>query len=217
VVVHDGEELIITHNHWTLLNAELELVQIHNAQQELLATMTGEEFFGLIRYQDDGTMVLSKPAFEGSVQTVSWNNAGAIRKGTVVEVVHRRRDEQGGVAVVAATVESIEAMNGVPTFRLRSLNGHVIVPGDSGGGIWVDGELVGNLWTTLVVNIKAQAQGTETMEDNWSQAAVLMQGVQDQLVSVEEVAGQAGADADAPVTMAQESGLAPVVEGEGIG
>jgi hypothetical protein len=31
-------------------------------------------------------------------------------------------------------------------FRLQSLDGTVLLPGDSGGGVWLDGKLVGNMW-----------------------------------------------------------------------
>jgi hypothetical protein len=30
------------------------------------------------------------------------------------------------------------------------LNGQAIEPGDSGGGVWLDGRFVGNLWTTVI-------------------------------------------------------------------
>jgi hypothetical protein len=39
--------------------------------------------------------------------------------------------------------------NGVKLLSLRSLNGQSIEPGDSGGGIWIDGHLAGNMWMTV--------------------------------------------------------------------
>ncbi len=219
VVSHDGEQLIVTHNHWHLLNPELELVQFRNAQQQLLATVTGEEFFGLIRYQDQGTMILSQPVFDGSVETVSWSRVESIKKGAVVQVVHRRRDEKGGVSAVSATVEAIEGTDGIATFLLRSLDGHIIVPGDSGGGIWYEGQLVGNMWTTLVVNIKAAEESDGNamagkMEANWSQAAVLLSGFQNRMTA--EAGPMSQAEESQPAPTMQVPGLPPA-ESQGIG
>jgi len=39
--------------------------------------------------------------------------------------------------------------NGVKMLSLRSLNGQSIEPGDSGGGIWINGHLAGNMWMTV--------------------------------------------------------------------
>jgi hypothetical protein len=39
---------------------------------------------------------------------------------------------------------------GLPVYKLRSLNGQYIQPGDSGGGVWQDGVLVGNNWAVLM-------------------------------------------------------------------
>ncbi len=43
--------------------------------------------------------------------------------------------------------------------EMRSLDGSSIEPGDSGGGIWIEGRLVGNLWSTVredVIESKSQ-------------------------------------------------------------
>jgi hypothetical protein len=42
---------------------------------------------------------------------------------------------------------------GLPTYRLRSIDGKPIRGGDSGGGIWHAGQLVGNLWYTVTIKI----------------------------------------------------------------
>jgi hypothetical protein len=48
---------------------------------------------------------------------------------------------------VEAIVRSQDVYLGVPIFNLRSTN-RPIIPGDSGGGVWFRGRLVGNNWWT---------------------------------------------------------------------
>ncbi len=44
---------------------------------------------------------------------------------------------------------------GQTSYILQSSEGTVVVPGNSGGGIWFDGRLVGNMWTTMIAdNVK---------------------------------------------------------------
>jgi hypothetical protein len=42
--------------------------------------------------------------------------------------------------------------------RLRNLDGSAVIPGDSGGGVWGNGQLLGNVWAAGV------------KEDRWSWA-----------------------------------------------
>lgn len=51
---------------------------------------------------------------------------------------------------MAAEVLAIESHNNIPLLSLRSLHGQTIEPGDSGGGVWLDGRFVGNLWMTVI-------------------------------------------------------------------
>jgi hypothetical protein len=221
LVSHNGNHLIVTHDHWSMMDGELELVQFHNAQQELLAEMDGEEFRSLIQYRDGGTTVLSEPVnMVDSVDAVNWNDVQTLEQGSVVQVIHRRRDGQGGIAAVEATVETILLESGVPALSLRSLNGHVIVPGDSGGGIWLDGQLIGNLWMTMTKEFRATATPQESearKEQNWSMAALLTNSIQDELPTpTEQVTSQLTAsdtNAQQTLTEVHVQGLPPADQG----
>ena len=189
LIVYEDRHLIVTHDHWRNLNPELDLVQFRNARQELVAQVRGDEFHQLILYRDGGTMILMAPErLRGAVTAVSWNEPPAFSPGMVVTVVHRSQGAAGGVATMTATVEQIESIRGVPSLCMRSQNGHVIQPGDSGGGIWVEGNLAGNMWMALTVNVlPARGDGSEQevrMEQNWSQAAVLTEEILSELVLV---------------------------------
>lgn len=197
LVLYDNEYLIITHNHW-MLSGELELVQFRNRWLQLVAQVTGQEFLRLIRYRDEGTLVLSKPAdLDSSVKAVPWSNVGALQTGVDVQVVYRRRAGTGGIAAIDATLLALEEKNGVPTMLLRCPSGHILIPGDSGGGIWYEERLVGNLWASLVMEVaiarSPQENGSDVvLEENWSRAAMLMSEVQEQLSPQEGVSDQVG-------------------------
>jgi cell wall-associated NlpC family hydrolase len=40
----------------------------------------------------------------------------------------------------------------MPVYKLRSLDGQAIQPGDSGGGVWHEGVLVGNNWMVEAIS-----------------------------------------------------------------
>jgi hypothetical protein len=52
-----------------------------------------------------------------------------------------------------AVVEAIELKQGKKILVLRSVKGESIVPGDSGGGIYYNGQLVGNMWSTIAEEV----------------------------------------------------------------
>jgi hypothetical protein len=53
-------------------------------------------------------------------------------------------------------VESVGEDAGKPILILSSSNGQQIIKGDSGGGVWVNGRLVGNLWKVVKVETTVQ-------------------------------------------------------------
>ncbi|MBN1147775.1 MAG: hypothetical protein JXA78_11010 [Anaerolineales bacterium] len=48
--------------------------------------------------------------------------------------------------MIEAEVKSAEIFEGRDAWLLATLNGDSLVQGDSGGGVWLEGKLVGNLW-----------------------------------------------------------------------
>jgi hypothetical protein len=51
---------------------------------------------------------------------------------------------------------AIDWYKGLPVFKLRSLSGQPLKQGDSGGGVWFRGQLVGNTWATLLTSSGAE-------------------------------------------------------------
>lgn len=163
LVNHKGEIILITHDHWSYLD-RLGRVQFHNAAGDQLLVLDGETFKDLIRYRDGGTLILGRstggdrPDYlsalvwasrKKSVRRVVPAEFGIGKRvviGETLFVVHQGRNGAKSVELFKASVESIEERWGQPVYKLRSENGETIIPGDSGGGIWLGEYLVGNTW-----------------------------------------------------------------------
>lgn len=148
-----GETLLISHDHWSLFtsNTAPDLVIFRNSNGSMLLEMEGADLLPLIIFHDSGTFILRAP-LELTTQVSVTSNMGSFKTlnpGDIVHVVHHSSDQENQISILAAEIIDHEIFNGVPMLSLRSLNGQSIEPGDSGGGIWVDGYLVGNLWMTV--------------------------------------------------------------------
>jgi len=185
LVAHDGETLIVTHDHWAHLTPTLHEVEIRNAAGHLLLTLDAAAFRALIAYRDGGTMVLRAPAgLEGLVAAELGAPAG---EGDVVWFA--RREPLSGrkaVEVVAAAVTAVESAALPATVRLRNLDGSAIVPGDSGGGVWANGRLVGNLWAASLT--KKRTFWSELFGGDEAEPSDLA------IAALQPLSGQAGAD-----------------------
>ena len=153
LLTYEGETLLVSHDHWSHLTSTVvpDLVQFHDADGRFLLEMTGDAFSQLVLFRDGGTLIMRAP----QALTAQLPNAAAVghvaslMPGDIVYVAHRQANQDDTVVVMAAEVLAIEFRNSIPLLSLRSLNGQTIEPGDSGGGVWLDGRFVGNLWLTV--------------------------------------------------------------------
>lgn len=151
-LVRVGRQMVVvTHDHWSLLSPRLAKARFYSAANELLLELDGQEFLGLVRYRDGGTMVLEAPAGlrqHPALTPAPLGDARAAGWGEVVAVAYRQR-ESGAVTVKTMVVTSTADYLQRPSYELRSDEGTRVVPGNSGGGVWQDGRLVGSMWTTV--------------------------------------------------------------------
>ena len=151
-LVWDGENtLLVTHNHWGEVLQEKSMVAFYDTQGQLVKSMSGSEFFSLAYYQDAGSLILRSP-LEGveQAQPAITGDPLQVQVGDIVLVAQREGSERKEATLIEAEVESVTAIRGVPVIRLKGSDGHPVQGGDSGGGIWRDGKLVGNLWYTAI-------------------------------------------------------------------
>ena len=148
-----GEILLISHDHWSLFTSSTapDKVTFRDAKGSLLVEMSGAELLPLILFHDSGTFILKAPEklATKALATAEIGSVETISPGDTVHVVHHSPEQENQLSIQAAEVVGLELVNGVPRLSLRSLNGQSIEPGDSGGGIWVNGYLAGNLWMTV--------------------------------------------------------------------
>ena len=160
--IHD-EILLITHNHWGKLLQDVTLIEFRDADNQLILPVLGYELKEWIVSQDAGSLVLRLPEeFIDSIDPsapIRMETVPQVPAGERVEVVYRENPAREMATALQAVVEEVITYQGLPAYRLRSLDGQPIQPGDSGGGIWYKGRLVGNNWVTL---IEKSADGVET-------------------------------------------------------
>ena len=174
LIEKDGEVFLVTHNHWGDVLQDVSLVELRDAQDGLLLRLFGFEFKGLIRYQDKGALILEVPdglsAFlsedcggsrkQGLLIPGQPGNSQKVKPGDRVQLAYHASANRQVLAILEAEVVSIDQYKGLPIFILRSVNGQPVLQGDSGGGIWQDGKLVGNMWATLVKDTRSNASQT---------------------------------------------------------
>lgn len=143
VFTSHGETLVLTHNHWHMLNAST-TVQFRDAHNNLLVEINGKAFWGLVTHRDAGSLVLRAPAGLKMVP-VSLDGLPVVQADDRLLVVHQDPQDPDRAVVMAAQVQSVDEQ-GIPVYKITAPNGDIIVKGDSGGGVWRSGQLVGNLW-----------------------------------------------------------------------
>jgi hypothetical protein len=149
LVHHGTQTLIVTHDHWGDVMANTDQVEFRDAHYGLLLTLDGTRFRHLISYRDEGTMILTAPA-ELPLDQATFLNQGVVQPGNVVTVARRHQEPDGRIIIetMPATITAVEQRQERPIYILRSLDGQAIVHGDSGGGVWWNGRLIGNTWGT---------------------------------------------------------------------
>jgi hypothetical protein len=179
LVAYQGENYLVTHNHWGELLQDMTIVGLRDADNHMIMPMYGSEFNRLIVYQDPGTLVLHAPAPLADVlKPASLVCAADLLKGDIVQLVVLDAPIWGKAAIHDASVEETQAYKGEPIFKLHRLDNQPIHPGDSGGGVWFAGKLVANNWVVLATYTEEDASGNPANEvlTDLSYAAIIPSG-----------------------------------------
>jgi hypothetical protein len=148
-----GEQVIVTHNHWGDMLKDAEYVTIHDAANKLLVKLALNEFTSLICYSDPGTLILVAPSGL-PVAAADLGNDMIVESGDILNVVRQDPHNSDQVEVVQARMIRMKDYKGQPVIKLAILDEVEIIPGDSGGGNWYEGKLVGNTWASFINTIK---------------------------------------------------------------
>jgi hypothetical protein len=156
LVEQGGQPYIVTHNHWSLPPERVNSVELRDAAGKLLLVLDGAAFRSLVVYQDAGTMLLAAPPELRGVVPARRGDRSLPSAGDVVSLA--TRGNGSGIAVVTARVERVDGGVAPARLHLRGPDGAVL-PGDSGGGVWLDGKLAGNLWSIGVAQSQSPWSG----------------------------------------------------------
>lgn len=159
LVAHGDETLLVTHDHWSRFDERLGTVTFRNAGGTPLAEIDLHLFKQHLRYRDGGTMILTAPevlaiAIPATAKALQTN---ALSRGDSVLLVQRAG---GRVVLKEASVVAQSEKQGRPVVRLQCDDGQTVVGGDSGGGVWLNGRLVGTMWTTVMMEDSGKLQPT---------------------------------------------------------
>lgn len=147
LVTWGDHTVIVTHDHWSQIE-KLEKVRIYDADGGLLWSLPAADFYSLIVYRDGGTMIFNAPVSLPGAIYLPFDRK--VQRDEILFLTYRQ-PETGNLDVVPVMVEDIILYHDCPAFVLRSLNGAAVYTGNSGGGLWLDGQFVGTMWITLVV------------------------------------------------------------------
>jgi len=165
LIEYQGEILLVTHNHWENLDTAT-IIKFYNADNSQISVIIKNHFVEAIVYADPGTLVIRPPqAVIDQLAPVSVQSIPQVEVGETVEVVYRESPAREKAAIKQAVVEEIAIYNDEPVYKLRSLDGQTIQPGDSGGGIWYKGCLIGNNWTVTAKSIRTVNTSTSAEEE----------------------------------------------------
>jgi hypothetical protein len=149
----NGERVIVTHNHWGEMLKDAEYVTLHDADGNQLIKLGMSEFTNLIRYSDPGTLIVEAPTGLPSA-IAKMSDDITMQPGEIISVARQDPANPDQVEVVQARMLRMKNYKGQSVYKLAILDNGVIVPGDSGGGIWSNGKLVGNTWASFLNTIK---------------------------------------------------------------
>lgn len=143
VKVHE-QVFLVSHNHWKFLANSSKAIVL-DAKSNPLMVLNHEILKSLIVYNSRGTLVLQAPEGLGGTpaETGTVEN---ILPGNPALLVHQGSSESDGLEVVAGEIQEFSNFHQNPALYLFLPGKDTIRQGDSGGGIWINGKLVGNLW-----------------------------------------------------------------------
>jgi hypothetical protein len=204
VVSLEGRKVIVTHYHWDELLLTADLVELLDAKGRTLANLTLNEFKKLTLFIDGGTLILAIP--EGLKLTPALvAQEKDVTPGKRLLVARRNRVDGKTVELVEAVVEGEKYFKGQPCWQIRTLNNKPIIPGDSGGGAWLNGAFVGNNWAR-VLEYDRLYWARQALKEEVGEQVVVVAQLPDEIVS--ELANNFQIEEDAelrvPVARRQE-------------
>jgi hypothetical protein len=114
----------------------------------LLTIMARMSYLSLLRYSDAGTLLLAAPPELDAMPAARLGDSATLTIGAGLLIVTRDKQDENCLTVIDAEVEQAGGRKMPAQLLLRGPQ-TAVAPGDSGGGVWHDGRLVGNMWAIV--------------------------------------------------------------------
>ena len=115
----------------------------------------------LIVFSNSGTLVLKAPESLGG-SPAALGSTQDLSTGQPVLIAHQNNEDHSKVKLASGLIRSEDTFDQAPVLLLDVAN-ELFIKGDSGGGVWIDDKLVGNLWA----NIYERKNGPTFLWDFW--------------------------------------------------
>ena len=181
LVNYGDERFIMTHNHWPLLAPDVERVELRNASGGLLVLLSRYNFHTLVRYRDAGTLMLKAPPQLSGITAAELGDSSTLSAGDRLWLA--THDAQQGHAVDIIRTDIGQAGNSesdMPGQLWLRCSETAVAPGDSGGGVWHDGRLVGNMWAVV-----ESLQNTPWSRQGWFSSPAALRPVASNLATAQ--------------------------------
>ncbi len=149
LIAFEGKTYLLTHDHWSGLASgqQPDEVIFSDVDGRMLLSVSAAQFQPAVVYHDPGVMVIEAPR-EFAGRGVTWRPMG-VQPDAAVVIARRHRDNPLKVEFQPAQIVGLAAPQGTSQFILKMRPAETIEPGDSGGGVWLGGEIIGNVWMTV--------------------------------------------------------------------
>lgn len=148
-----SQRFILTHNHWSIPQSKLSRVEFRNGVGERLLELDGAAFYALVYYVDEGTMLLNAPAGLDGVTAAELGDGSLLQVGSPAWLATYDDGNGLGIKIETAWIKEVD-VSAVPGRLILEGQETAVIFGDSGGGVWANGKVVGNLWAIQVAESK---------------------------------------------------------------
>lgn len=161
LVMNNGQHAVLTHGHWPSIHSgtatELRVISLSG---QLLAQISAQSLFATMLHNDEGSLLFAAPAeLINAGRFAQIGQVDRVQPNAQLQIIYTYVNESGTSVFTMRTVvvEHLADHNGLPIFQFRGMDGQIIKPGNSGGSVYLNGQIVGNIWGTV-----ATADGTLT-------------------------------------------------------
>ncbi len=145
----NGRHFILTHNHWPMSVVAVDRLIIRNSRGTQILVLDRLDYLSQVCFRDKGTLLFSVPGKLNGLLAAEIADSKSLKPNAAVWVVSRKPNSDWELGAIQAQLLPNHPGTGPGTISLSGPSS-AVSQGDSGGGIWYEGRLIGNLWAMFV-------------------------------------------------------------------